>query len=558
MKKQEKGQKTLKTELKINFGGIFTFTTLLVIMVVIGLIRVASANNAIETYDSYIEELYAAETAHYKWLFSLSQSLLNDTEFTGTTDHTACDFGQFIYSDAAASNPLFSDFLAVAEPLHKQIHNAAENVLALKASNDTQYLTIYQQEVASNVETLVLELDSFINDLYLESEQVSSQFSITMAQMGVSCLLAMLVISYFSLRFYFMIKREIILNLSLIGAQTKKLSQGNLNLDFSFSTGLSEIEELKNSLDFSCQELSRYIQAIDFAMKEFSKGNLALESPIEFIGDFKKIEESITDFTLRISEVLNEVKLSSDQVAQGADQIACGAQDLSSGAESQANNVDDLTKVLKSVSDQLNETVGNIKDMENMMNDACGLVNDGNGQMKEMIVSMEDISDRSQQIKKIISIINDITSQTTLLALNASIEAARAGEAGRGFAVVADEVTELARKSSDAADEISRLIEDTMEAVSIGSNKAKKTAAMLEDIATQSHDISQRMTEIAQITNEESASLDQIVSSVNDISSVIQSNSATSQESAASSEELSAQAQVLKDLTRGFQLKGFQ
>ena len=200
----------------------------------------------------------------------------------------------------------------------------------------------------------------------------------------------------------------------------------------------------------------------------------------------------------------------------------------------------------------------NIKDMENMMNDACNLVNDGNGQMKEMIVSMEDISDRSQQIKKIISIINDITSQTTLLALNASIEAARAGEAGRGFAVVADEVTELARKSSDAADEISRLIEDTMEAVSIGSNKAKKTAAMLEDIATQSHDISQRMTEIAQITNEESASLDQIVSSVNDISSVIQSNSATSQESAASSEELSAQAQVLKDLTRGFQLKGFQ
>ena len=98
-------------------------------------------------------------------------------------------------------------------------------------------------------------------------------------------------------------------------------------------------------------------------------------------------------------------------------------------------------------------------------------------------MAMKDISEASEEIKKIVKALDDITSETSLLSLNASIEAARAGEAGRGFAIVAENVSKLAEQSSKSTDIITHLVENALECVLRGTQIVNDAAESLNGIA---------------------------------------------------------------------------
>ncbi|MCL1821001.1 MAG: methyl-accepting chemotaxis protein [Oscillospiraceae bacterium] len=355
----------------------------------------------------------------------------------------------------------------------------------------------------------------------------------------------------------FMISRP----LKKIGAFANKIRIGELGLTSASQSTISvrssdEVGVLARSLEQAYAQLKGYVGEIKDKTENIAGGNLTIESTYEFHGDFNLIGTSINNIIANLNNTITDIYSSTAQVSTGSKQIADGAQALAQGSTQQAASVQELSASISDIAHKTKDNADKAGKAAALANTIKSNAEKGSRQMGEMTAAVKDINTASQNIKKVIKVIDDIAFQTNILALNAAVEAARAGQHGKGFAVVAEEVRSLASKSADAARETGEMIENSMEKAELGSRIADETASSLAEIVSGINESSQIVSEIAKSSEEQSAGIEQINHGIDQVANVVQQNSATAEQSAAASEEMSGQSHILEDLLSQFKLKG--
>lgn len=257
------------------------------------------------------------------------------------------------------------------------------------------------------------------------------------------------------------------------------------------------------------------------------------------------ISKMITDPITRAVEELEE---GATQVAAASGQLSAASEQLAQGSSEQAAAIQETSASIEESDSMVKQNADNTQEADFLARQVRDFADKSDIEVGKMVISMENLEKSSDEIAKIIKVIDEIAFQTNILALNAAVEAARAGDAGKGFAVVAEEVRNLAQKSAQATKDTEIIIEQNINLSKESVYATSLLSEHIKEIDTQAKKLSSLLDEIAVASKEQSVGIEQIDKAIQQMELVLQSNAATAEESASASHELSSQASNVKEI----------
>ncbi len=327
----------------------------------------------------------------------------------------------------------------------------------------------------------------------------------------------------------------------------------------------------------------RPLKQLNSSFESQSEGDLSQETEVKSSDEIGQLNKSFNKTNLKLSGMIKNISQSSGNIANASKELATMAEDIAVNSRSQTEKTSHAASAMEELNSSFVDVAQNTAQAADSAREASELAVKGGEVVNETIDGMSRISQsvnesagtiqalgsRSEQIGEIVDVINDIASQTNLLALNAAIEAARAGEQGRGFAVVADEVRKLAERTTSATSEIGGMIKgiqddtnkavETMQAgtkeVEEGVKMGNEAGEALQQIVTSIQNVTDMVSHVATAAEEQSATGEEIASNLESVAETIKQTTGAVENSSESIRNLDNLAQEQNQLVGGFKLR---
>jgi methyl-accepting chemotaxis protein len=287
------------------------------------------------------------------------------------------------------------------------------------------------------------------------------------------------------------------------------------------------------------------LREVAFHIDSMRNGDLTTQPRAWGNDEVAGLMNTLVDMQQSLRRIVVQVRGASDHIVVSSTQISGGAQDLSARTERSAANLQQSAAAMEEISTTVRQTAGSAQDASAIASANSTVAGRGGEIIATMVQTMQGIHASSSRIGDIIGTIDSIAFQTNILALNAAVEAARAGDAGRGFAVVASEVRALSQRTAAAAREIKTLITTSVDQVSSGTEVVQLAGSTIREIVETSQQVKRLLAEIATSADEQSRGVAQTTQAVQDLDNVTQQNAALVEQTAAAAQSLQQQAKAL-------------